>query len=523
MSLVKGVATVGSLTFVSRILGFARDIILAAVLGTGAVADAWAVAFRFPNLFRRLFGEGAFNAAFVPLYAGKRHDHGERSALRFAEDVLSVLSVALLVLTLVAEMTMPWIMQVYAIGFVDDPVKFDLTTEFTQIAFPYLIFISLVALYAGILNTSGKFAAAAGVQALLNVILMTALGIAWLVWRPQSDSAQWGVALVWGVAVAGVAQFLFLLYFAWRSRFSLRLRLPRLTPGVRHFVKLAWPGVVAGGVSQISLFIATVVASLQDGAPAILYYADRVYQFPLSIVGVALGIVLLPTLATHLRGDRVDLAQHWQNRGLEVAMLLTFPAAVALVVISFPIAATLFERGAFDRAATLQVANVLMAFGVGLPAFILNKVLTPAFFARHDTATPMRYAVIALVLDVALSVSLFFALGVIGIAIATSIAAWLNAGLLWITLSRRNHFTLDPRSRERIPRIALASLGMGALLFLAMQFLGSAFDGGDTSKALALAALCIGGFIAYAGLALLLRATTVSEMRAQLMGAEGLR
>jgi putative peptidoglycan lipid II flippase len=518
MSLVKGVATVGSLTFVSRILGFARDMILAAALGTGVVADAWAVAFRFPNLFRRLFGEGAFNAAFVPLYAGKLHDAGERPALRFAEEILSVLSVALLVLTLIAEMTMPWIMQVYAIGFVDDPVKFALTTEFTQVAFPYLLFISLVALYAGILNTSGKFGAAAGVQALLNVALMLALGAAWLVWQPQTESAQWGVALVWGVALAGVVQFLFLVYFAWRSRISLWLRWPRLTPDVRRFAKLAWPGVVAGGVSQISLFIATVVASLQDGAPAILYYADRVYQFPLSLVGVALGIVLLPTLATHLRGERLDLAQYWQNRGLELAMLLTLPAAIALWVISFPIAVTLFERGAFERASTVQVASVLMAFAVGLPAFILNKVLTPAFFARHDTATPMRYAVIALGLDVVLSLSLFLAFGVIGIAIATSTAAWLNAGLLWTTLSRRNHFTLDPRSRERIPRIALASLGMGAVLFLAMQFLGSAFDGGDASKALALAALCIGGLLVYGGLAFLLRATTVAEMRAQLTG-----
>jgi putative peptidoglycan lipid II flippase len=519
MSLVKGVAKVGSLTFVSRILGFARDMILAALLGTGAVADAWAVAFRFPNLFRRLFGEGTFNAAFVPLYAGRLHDGGEGSAQRFAEDILAVLTTGLLALTLLAEMAMPWIMQGYALGFVDDPEKFALTTELTQIAFPYLLFISLGALYSGILNTAGKFGAAAGVQAILNVVLMVAMGLAWLILQPKSGSRQWGEALVWGVALAGAIQFLFLVYFTSRSRLSLRLRRPRLTPEVRQFFALAWPGLVAGGVSQISLFIATVVASLQDGAPSILYYADRVYQFPLSIVGVALGIVLLPTMSAHLRGDRGDLAQYWQNRGLEIAMLMTFPAAIALFVISFPIAATLFERGAFDRASTLQVSSVLMAFAAGLPAFILNKVLTPAYFARHDTRSPMRFALIALVLDVALSVSLFFAFGVLGIAIATSTAAWLNAGLLWGTLHRRGQFILDQRCRERLPRIAFASLAMGALLFLAASSLSSAFNGGTTAKALALGALCLGGFAVYAGLAVLFRAATVAEVKAQLARA----
>lgn len=520
MNLVKGVATVGGLTLVSRILGFARDMVLAAVIGTGPVADAWAVAFRFPNLFRRLFGEGAFNAAFVPLYAAKLHANGESEARKFAETVLSVLIVGLLALTALAELTMPLIMHAYAPGFADDPAKFAITTDFTRVAFPYLLFVSLVALYAGVLNTHGHFAAAAGVQALLNVVLMIALGVVWLSDKPAIGDGAWGYALVWGVAVAGLVQFLFLIRAAARSGMRLSLPRPRLTPDVRRLFVLALPGVVAGGVSQISLFIATVVASLQDGAPAILYYADRIYQFPLGIVGVALGIVLLPALSRHLRTDRLDLAQHWQNRSLELAMLLTLPAAVALLTISAPIAVTLFERGAFDHAASMQVATVLIAFGAGLPAFILNKVLTPAYFAREDTATPMRFAVGTLVLDVTLSVSLFFVLGVLGIAIGTSVAAWANVALLAWTLHQRGHFSLDPRARARLPRIAAASLAMGVVLLLLNQLLGAAFVGdSDSLKALALMGLCVGGLAAYAVLAFIFRATTLGDLKAQLRGA----
>ncbi|NWH09155.1 MAG: murein biosynthesis integral membrane protein MurJ [Alphaproteobacteria bacterium] len=515
MSLIKSVATVGSLTFASRILGFARDIVIASVIGTGPVADAWAVAFRFPNLFRRLFAEGAFNSAFVPLYARRLEGEGDASATLFAEHILSVLLAILLAFSAIAIGAMPWIMIVYAPGFIDDPAKLSLAADFTQIAFPYLLFMSLCALYGGILNSHGRFGWAAGVQALLNVGLLAALGIAHLIWRPALGASQWGYALAIGCAGSGILQFVVLAFAAERHGWSLRLRLPEFGPDVSRLFRLAVPGIVSGGVSQISIFIATIVASLQDGAPAILYYADRIYQFPLGIVGVAMGIVLLPMLARHLRAGRDDLALHWQNRGLEVSMLLTLPASVALMTISVPIAVALFERGAFTRADSVAVGTVLIAFGAGLPAFILNKVLTPGFFAREDTATPMRFAVLTLLLDVALSVGLFFLLGVIGIAIGTAVAAWANVALLWRTLASRGQFRLDDRVRDRLPRIVLASLGMGLILVGGTLAFASQLDAGALTQALVLACLCAGGLIAYALLALLLKATTIGELRQQ--------
>ncbi|MBI1238032.1 MAG: murein biosynthesis integral membrane protein MurJ [Alphaproteobacteria bacterium] len=512
MNLLRSVATVGVFTLLSRVLGFARDIVIAGVIGTGPVADAWAVAFRFPNLFRRVVGEGAFNAAFVPLYAKRLEGEGEPAATYFAERILAVLLAGLLTLTVILLVAMPWIMLAYAPGFNDDPEKSALATTLTQVALPYLLFMSLCALYAGILNTHGRFGWAAGVQALLNVVLLAALGIVWALDRPAIGAAQWGHALAWGVSAAGLAQFLMLVYASGRDKVRLRLRRPRLDGEVRRFFVLAFPGIIAGGISQISIFIATVIATLEDGGPALLYYADRIYQFPLGLVGVAMGIVLLPAISRHLRGGRADLAQHWQNRGIEFAMLLTLPAAVALVVIAQPIVATLFERGAFTAEDSAAVASILMVFGIGLPAFILNKVLTPAFFAREDTATPMRFAVATLILDVALSAGFFFLFGVIGIAIGTTIAAWINVSLLGGTLLRRGDLVLDDRLKSRLPRAALASLAMGAGLLAAMGILW-ANPTGELDRAIALLALCLSGMAAYAVFVLLTRASSVKELR----------
>lgn len=517
MNLLKSVVTVGGLTLVSRVLGFVRDIMIAALMGVGTVADAWAVAFRFPNLFRRLFGEGAFNSAFVPIYAKRYEGEGEASADRFAEAILSVLLTILLGVTAIIQIAMPWIMVVYAPGFVSDPAKLELATQLTIVAFPYLIFMSLSALYAGILNTHGRFGWATAVQALLNVGLIIAMLLVWTISAPAMGSSLWGWGLAWGVAASGAAQFVFLVLACARDGIVLRLHRPRLTPDVKHLFALAVPGIIAGGVSQISIFVATVVASLQDGAPAILYYADRVYQFPLGIIGVAMGVVLLPSLSRHLRGERLDLARYWQNRGIELSMLLTLPAAVALVTISQPIVVALFERGAFTREDSVAVANVLIAFGFGLPAFILNKVLTPAYFAREDTATPMRFAVVTLAMDVAMSVGFFFLVGVAGIAIGTSVAAWINVVLLWATLRKRGHVEVDDRLRERMPRIAAASLAMGAGLLALEWGLAPVIGTGALAPFLLLGALCGAGLGIYVICALAIRAATIGELRQALL------
>ncbi|MFM1814967.1 MAG: hypothetical protein RLZ98_1662, partial [Pseudomonadota bacterium] len=390
MSLYRSFATVGGLTLISRILGFVRDIFIAAVLGTGVIADAFFVAFRFPNLFRRLFGEGAFNSAFVPLFAKKLEAEGRESARAFAETALAGLTFCLVVLSAAAMVSMPWLMYVIAPGFADDPKKFDLAVLLTQIAFPYLLCMSLVALYSGVLNSFGRFAASAGVSIVLNLTLIGAMLVA--MWLGYRNDPRAGITLAWGVFAAGIFQLLMLVVGAHRSGFALRLRRPRWNDDMRQLVRLGIPGVIAGGITQINILVGTIIASLQDGAVSHLYFADRVYELPLALVGIAIGVVLLPELSRNLRSGAEDRAMASLNRSTEFALLLTVPASVALAVVPWPIVHVLFERGAFTAADTTATAAALAIFAAGLPSFVLIKVFSPAYFAREDTSTPMRIA-----------------------------------------------------------------------------------------------------------------------------------
>lgn len=468
MKLYKAFATVGGLTLASRLLGFVRDILIAAALGSGAVADAFFVAFRFPNLFRRLFGEGAFNAAFVPLFAKRLEGEGEDSARRFAEEAMSGLLLVLVLLSLAAMLAMPWLMAVLAPGFVGDPDKYGLAVDLTQIAFPYLTCMSLVALLSGVLNSMHRFWAAAAAPILLNVVLVAAITLALLLGYAQQPAA--GYVLAVGVFAAGVAQLAMLWIAVRRAGMRLRFVRPRYTEGMRRLVQLGIPGLVSGGITQINIVVGTIIASLQAGAVSYLYYADRLYQLPLGIVGVAVGVVLLPDLARRLRaGDRAA-ALDSQNRSLEFSLLLTLPAAVALALVAEPIIRVLFERGAFTAADTPRTAHALAAFAVGLPAFVLIKVFQPAFFAREDTKTPMYFAGVNMAVNVAGSIGLFFLfrhLGFmphVGIAVATTLAGWINAALLFFTLVRHGDFVADDRLLRNLPLIALSSAIMGMTL-----------------------------------------------------------
>ncbi|MGD1935906.1 MAG: murein biosynthesis integral membrane protein MurJ [Candidatus Phaeomarinobacter sp.] len=514
MNLLKSFATLGGMTMMSRVLGFVRDILIAAVLGTGPVADAFFVAFKFPNLFRRLFAEGAFNSAFVPLFAKRLEGEGAKSAQQFAEEAFSVLLTVLLIFTALAQLAMPWLMYAIAPGFADTPDKFDMAVVFTQIAFPYLLFMSLVALLSGVLNSLGKFAAAAFAPVLLNIILIATLLFA----APYFENA--GLALVWGVSAAGLAQFAMLVWAAHRAGFMPRLRVPKMTPGVKRLVVLGIPGVIAGGIAQINLLIGTIIASLQDGAVSWLYYADRVYQLPLGVIGIAIGIVLLPDLARRLRADDEGGAMWSQNRAMEFSMLLTLPAAAALIAIPGPIIETLFERGAFDAADTLKTQMALAAFAVGLPAFVLIKVFSPGFFARENTVTPMRFAAAGIAVNISGSLILFYQIGFVGIAIATSMAAWVNAGLLWGRLAANGHYAADERLKKRLPMIVIASAAMGGLLWATATYAGptaaAMMPNGWTAEALgilALGALVAGGGLVYALLCQITGAATVADIR----------
>lgn len=499
MKLYKSIATVSGYTAISRVLGFVRDMLIAAVIGAGPVADAFFVAFRLPNLFRSLFAEGAFNSAFVPLFTKSLQAEGKEGARRFAEEALAVLLTTLILVTIAAEIAMPWLLVLIAPGFQGNAEKFDLAILLTRITFPYLLCMSLTALAAGILNALGRFAAAAAAPILLNIILSTSMIIAatlGLYYRPEA-----GIVLSWAVAIAGFAQLAFLTIAARRQGMDLGFRLPRLTPGIRRLFLLAVPGVVTAGITQINLFVGTMIASNSDSAVSWLYYADRVNQLPLGIVGIAIGVVLLPVLSNKLtNGDHAE-AMTSHNRALEFALLLTFPAAVALCIIPVPIIQVLFERGAFSAADSAAVSAALMAFAAGLPASVLIRVFLPGFFAREDTTTPMIFASIAGAVNIGASIALFFftPLGHTGIAIATSIAAWTNALLLAGTLLYRGDFQFDSAMRKRGPLIILASGIMGAALWLALGQMGGMFapSNGLIWQMLALGALIGGGGVVY--------------------------
>jgi putative peptidoglycan lipid II flippase len=498
MALLRSVATVGGYTMMSRVLGFLRDVLTAALLGAGPVTDAFFVALRLPNLFRSLFAEGAFSAAFVPLFAGMVAKEGRPAARCFAEDALAVLLAALCCFVLAGEVATPWLLHVIAPGFALDPAKFRLTVELTRITFPYLLYISLVALLGGVLNSVERFAATAATPVLLNLFLIAALTLV----RPVS-----GPVLAWAVSAAGLAQFLWLMVSCQRAGLALRLPRPRLTPAVRRMLGLMLPGVFGAGVTQLNLVVSTAIASLlPSGAVSYLYYADRLNQLPLGVVGIAVGTAILPPLSRQVRGGDEAGAIHTQNRGLELALLLTLPAAVALALLGRPILEVLFLRGAFGPADVAATAPALAAYAAGLPAFVLIKVAAPAFFARHDTGTPVRIAIAAMLVNVVLTGVLGLALPLahVGVALANSAAGWVNAVLLLVMLGRRGHFALDARSRRSLPRIAAAAVGMGVLLALVVPVLEPALAGPLAVRLAALAVLVCGGIAGFFGLALVL-------------------
>ena len=465
MNLYRAFATVGGMTLISRVLGFVRDIMIAAVLGTGPVADAFFVAFRLPNLFRRLFGEGAFNAAFVPIFAKRLEGEGKESAARFAQEAMSGLVFVLLIFTALAELAMPFVMYGFALGYTDTPGKFELSVALSRIMFPYLLCMSLVALLSGVLNALHRYWIASAAPIMLNVVLIIVMSGAMFFGIGNSPVA--GHVLAWGVFVAGLIQLGLLWNAARMNGVPLRVSKPVYNDDLRRLVKLGIPGIIASGIIQFNLVVGTNIASMQDGAVSFLYYADRIYQLPLGVVGVAIGVVLLPDVARHLRAGNHAAVEDSQNRSLEFAALLTLPAAVAISVAAWPIVRVLFERGAFTADDTTATAGALAIFAIGLPAFVLIKVFSPAYFAREDTKTPMRYALIDMLVNVVASLALFFyfkSLGMrphYGIAIATAIGGLVQCDPALGTLVKRGHFTADARLGARCRESCSPALSWG--------------------------------------------------------------
>src|SRR5207253_283359 len=489
MPLLRSIATVGSYTLVSRVLGFIRDVLTAAILGAGPVADAFFVAQRLPNLFRSLFAEGAFNAAFVPLASGALAEGGKPAVREFAEEAFAVLFAVLLVFVLLGEVFMPWLMAAIAPGFSAEPGKFDLVVTLTRSTFPYLPFISLTALQGGLLNAVDRFAAPAATPILLNLFLIAGLVLmAHFHWQD-------GQALAWALSAAGLAQFLWLMASCARAGVALRLRLPRLTPRVKQTLRIMGPGVLGAGVTQLNLVISTALASLlPGGSVSYLYYADRLNQLPLGVVGIAVATAILPPLSRQVRAGDAAGAMATQNRGVELALLLTLPAAAALALLAQPILSVLFERGAFGPTEAAATAAALSAYAIGLPAFVLVKVLAPGFFAQQDTATPVKIAIAAMATNLVMTLVLMQFWAHVGVALALSIAGWLQALSLLVLLARRGHFRLDARARAKLPRIAAAAFAMGAVVLGMRLALAPALAGPLLLRLGALAALIAGGF-----------------------------
>ena len=505
--LLRGFATVGGWTLASRVLGFGRDIMIAALLGAGPVAEAFFVAFRLPNMFRRLFAEGAFNMAFVPLFAKKLEGDGAADAKRFAEEAMAVLLTALIALTVVAQLAMPWFVLALASGFdgAGDGGRFDLAVAFSRVVFPYIVFISLAALFSGILNSFGRFSAAAAAPVLLNLILIGAMALA--AWMGRDV----GPALSWAVFVAGIAQLGLVVWAARRAGMSLKLRLPRLTPDVKRLVTLGVPAALAGGVMQINLLVGTQVASYFDGAVSWLWYADRLYQLPLGVVGVAIGVVLLPELSRRVRAGDVAGAGAAMNRAAEFCLMLTLPATVALIVLPGLVTAVLFEHGAFTASDTAATAAALAIYAFGLPAFVLQKVLQPAFFAREDTRTPLRCALVSMVVNVVIAVGGAPFAGYLAAAVGTTVAGWVNLVLLWrATRGLGGEVAIDARLAARWPRILAASLAMGALVLGLAEAQAALLPDWRTAG---LALIVVAGAVAYAAAAAALGAFRPSEVR----------
>lgn len=507
MSLAKAMATVGGLTFLSRIAGFARDILTAAFLGAGPVADAFFVALKLPNFFRRVTAEGAFSVSFVPVYSETLEKDGGKQAAIFAGRAFSVMTLGLSVFVLLAIIIMPVIIDLIAPGFGDDPVRYPLAIELTRITFPYLLLMSLTALLGGVLNAHDKFAPFAFAPVLFNICLIAAILIG-------HAGGNIGLFMAWGITLSGVLQLLWMYGALRRYKIKIALQKPVISPRLKKVFKLMGPGVLGAGVMQINLFVDLIIASLLPaGAISWLYYADRLNQLPLGIVGIAVGTALLPMLSRAVSGGRTKEAAHLFNRALEICLLLALPAATALLVMPHILIMVLFERGAFTASDTAATSAVLMGYAIGLPAYIVGKVFQSASWARQDTWTPVKVAVVVTILNVILALTLVQFMGAAGIATATGLVGWVQVFLLHRLLRKRIDISFDARLKKVALWVVLGCLAMGVILFSVSSFVLPYLAGGALLKIWVLLGLIALGGSVYATILLTGGVLNLKEIR----------
>ena len=613
MSLLRSMATVSGFTALSRILGFLRDILMGYFLGSSQAADAFFAAFKFPNIFRRIFGEGAFNSAFVPLFSKELTSKGRKEAMHFASQTFSILAIILLIITIIAIPLMSWITMVHAPGFNavktfrgdsnnnevsfdikikgskaiyfvienggtaelknitltnndndtetlldqsdwlsekgkwikkyslsenknftrikgnalinnakegntnlsiyrNHPDTFNLTVTLSKITFIYLLCMALVAHMSGVLNTVKIFGMPAAAPVLLNMTFLAGFLISSIFWGFKGDPVKYAHVAAWCVFVAGFLQLGALYFTCFRKGLRIKLCKPKLSPQIKKLFILMGPGVLAAGIQQINLLVGSIIASFREGAISYLYYSERVYQLPLGMIGIGLGVILLPEVTKRLRGGDQMGAITSMNRGIELAMFLTIPASIALIVIPYPIISTLFQHGAFTKEDANLTAYSLAGFALGIPGYVLVKVLQPGYFARENTKTPMLIAGVTVIVNIVFSIILFDSLGHIGIAIATSIAAWVNVGLLLFGL--RNFWKPDARLKSRMPKIFIASAVMGLSLWMLHQTIKEMFNHDFWLRLGGVSILVIFGITIYFFIAFKLKASSLKELKA---------
>ena len=490
MNLIAATSTFSFFTLISRILGYVRDILIAIFLGTSLFADAFFVAFRLPNTFRRLFAEGTFNAAFIPSYAGELAK-SKIEADQFAKNIFNLLFIILLFLVLVAEIFMPQLIFLIAPGFYSDPEKLKIAIDLSRITFPFLFFVSLASFFGAILNSHNKFAAAAAAPIILNVVLIGSLIISQLINIPDV------LLLSYAVSFAGFLQLIALLYFVrkfFKPILSIRIK---VNEKVKFFFKKLLPSIFSSGVTQINILVGTIIASFQTGAVSYLYYADRVYQINLAIAGIAVGTVMLPELSKHVKNKDLENIINLQNRALELCLFLSIPASVALVLASEQIITSLFGYGSFDKDSVNNTALALTFFALGVPAFSMLKIFSNFFFARNNTKIPFYFSLISVSLNVIISVSLFNKVGFIIIPIATSISSWINVFMQYFLIKKRNLHIFDSKFIYRTPRMILSVVVMGVVLYLLLGFFSDKFDYNESWKFIYLFIIVIVSVVSY--------------------------
>ena len=505
MNLIKSTGTFSFFTIISRLLGYLRDILIAIFLGTGPLADAFFVAFRIPNTFRRLFSEGTFNAAFVPSYASELSQGKDRSD-QFANNIFNLLILGLLLIVIVIEIFMPFFVFLIAPGFEGDPGKMNLAVNLTRITFPFLFFISLASFFAAILNSHNRFAVASAAPIILNLLLISVL----FVGNYLNDQLVY--YLSYAVTISGVIQLVFLYIFV-KKFFLLKLNFKfEIDEKVKNFFRKLLPSIFSSGVTQINILVGTIIASFQTSAVSYLYYADRIYQINLAIAGIAIGTVILPQLSRYIQENLSSEIIRIQNKALELSLFLSIPASIALLIASEEIVSALFGYGSFDERAVTNSSNALFYFALGLPAFSLIKVFSSFFFARHNTKIPFYISLISVLINIIISVVYFSSVGFIIIPIATSISSWFNSLILFIFLKKKDLFYFNKIFLNRFIRIMISAILMGLSFRYTINFFDSSLNYDQNLKSVYLIGIVFFAFISYLLISILIKAFKMSDI-----------